>query len=323
MSFARCLASVAFALGTLAAPARAQTWPASTIRMVVPYPAGGATDAFARLIAGKLGDQMNVPVIIDNKAGAGGNLGTNFVAKAAPDGYTVLFNINGHAISPALYKSLPYDADKDFLRVTQLVATTSALVVVPTLPVKNLQELIAYVGANPGNLNYGSTGVGNSLHLVMEMLKHETGMDIQMVPFRGDGPLFAAMFGGEVQLAIVSLVTAKAHIDSGALRAIGVSTASRAASLPDVPTIAEQGVPGFDVPGWMGLFVPAGTPRPIIERLWKESQKALAAPDVGPILQNLGLEPVGSSPEDFDRRYFSDRAKFQQVVKDANIPLQD
>ena len=323
MALSRCLAAIGCALLWLGSVAHAQTWPAGPIKMIVPYAAGGATDALARLIAGKLQDQMNTPVIVDNRAGAGGNLGTNVVAKAAPDGYTILFNINGHAISPAIYKSLPYDADKDFVRVTQLVSTTSVMVVLPTLPVKSLPDLIAYTKANPGKLNYGSTGVGNSLHLIMEMVKHATGMDIQMVPFRGDAPLFSAMFGGEVQVAIVPLVTAKAHIDSGALRAIAVTTAKRAGSLPDVPPIAEQGVPGFDVPGWMGLFAPAGTPRPIVERLWHESQKALATPDVGPVLANLGLEPIASGPQEFDKRYFSDREKFQQVVRDANIPLQD
>ncbi len=323
MALFRRLAAIGCALIGLGSFAQAQTWPAGTIKMVVPYAAGGATDALARLIAGKLQDQMNTPVIVDNRAGAGGNLGANAVAKAPPDGYTILFNINGHAISPAIYKSLPYDADKDFVRVTQLVSTTSVMVVLPSLPVKTLPELIAYAKANPGKLNYGSTGIGNSLHLTMEMVKHETGMDIQMVPFRGDAPLFSAMFAGEVQAAIVPLITAKAHIDAGALRAIAVTTAKRAGSLPNVPPIAEQGVSGFDVPGWMGLFAPAGTPRPIVERLWRESQKALAAPDVGPVLENLALEPVGSSPEEFDKRYFSDRAKFQQVVRDANIPLQD
>ena len=323
MALFRRLAAIGCALLGMGLSAQAQTWPAGTIKMIVPYAAGGATDALARLIAGKLQDQMNTPVIVDNRAGAGGNLGANVVAKAAPDGYTILFNINGHAISPAIYKSLPYDADKDFVRVTQLVSTTSVMVVLPTLPVKTLPELIAYAKANPGKLIYGSTGIGNSLHLTMEMVKHATGMDIQMVPFRGDAPLFSAMFGGEVQVAIVPLITAKAHIDSGALRAIAVTTAKRAGSLPNVPPIAEQGVPGFDVPGWMGLFAPAGTPRPIVERLWHESQKALAAHDVGPVLENLALEPVGSSPEEFDKRYFADRAKFQQVIKDANIPLQD
>ncbi len=307
----------------LVAPLRAQTWPAGPIRMVVPYAAGGATDAFARLIAGKLQDQMKTTVLVDDKAGAGGNLGTNFVAKSAPDGYTVLFNINGHAISPALYKSLPFDADADFLRVTQLVSTTSVLVVIPGLPVKTFQELIAYAKANPGKLTYGSTGIGNSLHLTMEMIKHATGIDIQMAPYRGDAPLISAMLGGEVQLAVLPMITAMAQIQSGALRPIGVSTIRRAGPLPDVPTIAEQGLPGFEIQGWMGLFVPARTPRAIVERLWRESKLALAAPDVGAVMKNLALEPVGSSPEEFDTRYFTDRALFERVVKDANIPLQD
>jgi tripartite-type tricarboxylate transporter receptor subunit TctC len=315
------LAIVAAALST--ARAIAQAWPAGPVKMVVPYAAGGATDAFARLIAGKLQERLGAPVVVDDRAGAGGNVGTNFVAKSAPDGYTVLFNINGHAISPALYKSLPYDADNDFLRVTQLVSTTSVLVVAPSLPAKTFPELIAYAKANPGKLNYGSTGVGNSLHLTMEMIKHATGVDIQMVPFRGDAPLFTALFAGEVQLAVVPMISTMAHIQSGAVRAIGVSTARRAGPLPDVPTIAEQGLPGFEVQGWMGLFVPAKTPRAIVEKLWLESRAALAAPDVVSMMSNLALDPVGSSPEEFDKRYFADRALFQRVVKDANIPLQD
>jgi tripartite-type tricarboxylate transporter receptor subunit TctC len=323
MSFARLFASLCLALMATSSPSLAQTWPSNSVKMVVPYAAGGATDALARIIAGKLQDQLNTPVLVDNRAGAGGNVGTNAVAKAAPDGYTVLFNINGHAISPAIYKSLSYDADKDFLRVTQLVSTTSVMVVLPSLPVKDFRELLAYAKANPGKLNYGSTGIGNSLHLVMEMIKHDTGMDIQMVPFRGDAPLFSAMFGGEVQVAVVPMITAKAHIDSGALRALAVTTIKRAGALPMVPTLDEQGLTGFDVPGWMGLFVPAKTPRPIVERLWLESQKSLAAPDVIPVLKNLGLDPVGSSPDEFDKRYFADREKFQKVIKDANIPLQD
>jgi len=319
--FARLLAAAAMVF--LAARARAEGWPSAPIHLVVPYAAGGATDVFARLLASKWQDQLGVPVLVDNKAGAGGNIGANYVAKAAPDGYTILFNINGHAIAPALYKSLPFDADGDFLRITQLVSTTSVLVVLPSLPVRTLPELIAYAKANPGKLDYGSTGVGNSLHLTMEILKAETGMDIQMVPFRGDAPLFTAMFANEVQLACVPMITAKAHVDSGALRAIGVSVAKRASSFPDVPTIAEQGVPGFDQPGWIGLFAPAGTPRAVVERLWRESQKALLAPDVVPVLNSLGLQAVGSSPEEFDKLYFADRAKFERAVKDAHIPKQD
>ena len=298
MALSRRLAAIGCALLWLGSVAHAQTWPASPIKMIVPYAAGGATDALARLIAGKLQDQMNTPVIVDNRAGAGGNLGTNVVAKAAPDGYTILFNINGHAISPAIYKSLPYDADKDFVRVTQLVSTTSVMVVLPTLPVKSLPDLIAYTKANPGKLNYGSTGVGNSLHLIMEMVKHATGMDIQMVPFRGDAPLFSAMFGGEVQVAIVPLVTAKAHIDSGALRAIAVTTRTRASAMPEVPTIAESGkavgLGNFDIDTWFGLFGPAKLPPEVTQRLNKAFVEALNSPELKARLADCSAGAAGA-----------------------------
>ena len=299
------------------------TWPSRPITMIVPYLAGGATDALARVLGAKLQEQLKISVIIENKGGAGGNIGTNAVAKAAPDGYTILFNINGHAISPAIYKSLSYDADKDFLRITQLVSTASVLVIDPKLPAKNLPEFIALAKANPNKFNYGSTGVGNSLHLTMEMLKSQTGTDIEMVPFRGDAPLFTALFGSELQVAVVPLITARPHIDSGAVLAIGVTTAQRVAALPDVPTIAEQGLPGFELAGWMGLFAPAGTPRAIVDRLWRESKIAIEAPDLAPRLANLALTPVASSPEEFDKVYMTDREKFQRIIRDAKIPLQD
>ncbi len=312
------------ALAALAgAPARAQSWPTKTVTMVVPYLAGGATDALARVLGAKLQEQLKVTVIIENKGGAGGNLGTSAVAKAAPDGYTILFNINGHAISPAIYKSLAYDADKDFIRVTQLVSTASVLVVDPKLPVKTLPEFIALAKANPNKFNYGSTGVGNSLHLTMELIKKETGTDIEMVPFRGDAPLFSAMLGGELQVAVVPLISARPHIDSGSVRVLGVTTARRVAALPDVPTIAEGGLPGFELAGWMGLFLPAGTPRAVVERLWRESKTAIESTSLAPMLANLALTPVASSPEEFDKVYFADREKFQRIVKDARIPLQD
>ncbi len=303
--------------------AMAQAWPARQITMVVPYLAGGATDALARIVAAKLQEQLKVPVVIENKGGAGGNLGTNSVAKAAPDGYTILFNINGHAISPAIYKSLPYDADKDFVRVTQLVSTASVLIIDPKLPARNFQEFIALARANPNKYNYGSTGVGNSLHLTMELIKKETGTDIEMVPFRGDAPLFTAMFASELQVAVVPMVSGKPHIDSGAVRAIGVTTARRVASLPDVPTIAEQGLPGFELAGWMGLFAPAGTPAAIVDRLWKESKIAIESRDIAPVLANLALIPVASSPAEFDAAYLADREKFTRIIRDAKIPQQD
>lgn len=307
----------------IAASASAQTFPDKPVRMIVPYVAGGATDAVARLFAAKFQEQMKVAIVVENRAGAGGNIGTDAVAKAAPDGYTVLFNINGQAISPSIYKSLPFDADKDFIRVSQLVSTSTVIVVHPKVPAKTLQELVALAKAKPGVLNYGSTGIGNSLHLTMELLKKETGTDIQMVPFRGDAPLFQSLLSGDIEIALVPTSAAKPHIESGAVRAIGITTAQRTPSMPDVPTIAEQGLPNFIVAGWMGLFLPAHTPRAIVERYWQETRAAIAASDIQSRLATMELLPVGNSPEEFDKVYRDDRARFARVIKEANIPLQD
>jgi tripartite-type tricarboxylate transporter receptor subunit TctC len=311
-------------LAALAGPACAQQdFPNKPIRMIVPYVAGGATDALARLFAAKFQGQMKVAVIIENRAGAGGNIGTDAVAKSAPDGYTVLFNINGQAISPSIYKSLPFDADRDFIRVTQLVSTSTVVVVNPKVPARNLQELVALAKLKPGVLNYGSTGIGNSLHLSMELLKRETGTDIQMVPFRGDAPLFQSLLTGDIEIALVPTSAAKPQIEAGSVAAIGITTAKRSPTLPDVPTIAEQGLPDFIVSGWMGLFLPTGTPKDIVERYWLETRSAIEAPDMVERLATMELQPVGSSPREFDAVYYADRERFAKVIKEANIPLQE
>jgi tripartite-type tricarboxylate transporter receptor subunit TctC len=316
-------ASVLLALCLNSRPAAAQTWPSRPIRVIVPYAAGGATDVFARLVAGKLQEQLGAPVVVENRAGAGGNIGADAVAKAAPDGYTLLLNINGHAIAPAIYKSLPFDPDKDFIPVTQMVSTATAVVVQPGLPVKNFQEFVALAKSRPGALNYGSTGIGNSLHLTMELLMRDTGIKMEMVPFRGDAPLFQAFMSGDVHAAVVPTSGAKPHLDSGVVRALGVTSARRVAAMPDIPTLVEQGLPEFVVSGWIGLFAPAGVPRPIIERLAREVRTAIMAPDMAPRLFSFGLEPAVEGPEAFGERYRADRIKFQRIVKEANIALQD
>ena len=303
--------------------AYAQGWPDKPIRMIVPYAAGGATDAFARIVGGKLQEQLKVPVVVENRVGAGGNIGAETVARAAPDGNTILFNINGQAISPALYKNLSFDFDRDFIRVTQLVSTATVLTVHPSLPVKTFQDLVAYAKAHPNKLNYGSTGIGNALHLTMELLKRETGMDIEMVPFRGDAPLLQSLISGELQVAIIPSSAAKAHVDAGAIRAIGTTAARRIAAFPDVATISEQGLPGFAVQGWMGLFLPARTPQAIVERLAAEARIAISTAEVAPMLVNFGMTPVTSTPAEFEALYRADREKFQRIVREANIPLQD
>ena len=328
MSVSRLLMGALLSLCLACVPAAAQApsgpaWPNRPIRILVPYAAGGAMDVLARLLAAKLQEQMGTPVIVENRSGAGGNIGADAVAKAAPDGYTILFNINGHAIAPAIYKSLPFNPDKDFLPITQLFSTATAFVVLPSLPVKSFQEFVALAKSRPGDLNYGSTGVGNSLHLTMELLMRETGMKMTMVPFRGDAPLFQGFMSNDVQAAVVPTVAAKQQMDAGIIRILGISSTQRMAGLPDIPTIREQGLPNFESTGWMALFAPAGTPRPIIERLASEARTAVMAPDMAPRFLNFGVDPVAQGPEALDALYKADRIKFEKIVKEANITLQD
>ncbi|MGV3633432.1 MAG: tripartite tricarboxylate transporter substrate binding protein [Pseudorhodoplanes sp.] len=301
----------------------AQGYPNQPVRIVVPFAAGGAVDTVARVVGQKMSESLGQPVVIENKPGAGGNLAADTVARSAPDGYTVLLTTNGHAISPALYRSLPFDAVKDFIPVTQLIESPLLLVASNKLGVNSVQELVALSKQKPGTLNYGSTGIGNPLHLSMELLKKETGADITNVPYKGDAPLNTALISGEVDLAIVPVATGRANVDNKLVKGMAVTSASRSKALPDLPTVAEQGVKGFDMGSWQGFFVPAKTPNEIVQRLYQEAKKALAAPDVQARLATFVAEPVGSSPEDFAKKFNSDVAKYSRIVKDANIPMQN
>jgi tripartite-type tricarboxylate transporter receptor subunit TctC len=316
-----CLLLAAYAFGSGAA--LAQAYPAKPIRIVVPFAAGGAVDTLARLVGPKLTDSLGQPIVIDNRPGAGGNLAADLVAKAAPEGYTVLLTTNGHAISPALYRKLPFDAVKDFAPVTQLLATTLILVANPKFPATTTKELIALAKARPGALNYGSTGVGNPLHLTMELLKISAGIDIVPVPYKGDAPLSTALLAGEVDVAVVPLATSVQNIKAGRIKALAVTGARRIVSLPDVPTVAESGVPGFDSTSWQGLFAPSGTPRDIVLRLQRETAKALNAPEVRERLMGLGGQIVASTPEEFEAKFRADLAMFARIIREARIPLQD
>jgi len=304
-------------------PAGAQSYPTKPIRVIVPFAAGGAVDVLARLVSAKMSESVGQPVIIENRAGAAGNVAADAVAKSPPDGYTILQNTNGQAISPSLYKSLPFDAVKDFTPVTQLVASQLLLVATPSLPAKSVQELIALAKAKPGSLNYGMTGIGNPLHLTVEMFKHAAGIELQAVPYRGDAPLNTALIAGEVHLAVVPFATAKPHVEAGRLRALAIPGAKRSPALPQVPTIAESGLPGFESSSWQGWFVPANTPSEIVALIQREAAKALNAPDVRERLEATANEVVASTPEAFAAVFKNDLAKFAKVVKDAKIPLQD
>jgi tripartite-type tricarboxylate transporter receptor subunit TctC len=321
LCFAVATAIATFALH--AGAASAQTYPSKPIRIVVPFVAGGAVDTLARMLGAKLSDALGQPVIVENRPGAGGNIAADAVAKSPPDGYTILQNTNGQAISPAIYRSLPFDVVKDFIPVTQLVASQLVLVASPKLSATSVGELIALAKAKPGGLNYGMTGVGNPLHLTMEMFKTMAGIDIQAVPYKGDAAIFPALITGEVQVAVVPMATTLPHVAAGTLRALAVAGAKRSAALPDVPTVAEAGLAGFESSSWQGWFVPANTPREVVGTIQRAARTALSAPDVLERLRITGNEAVGSTPAEFDARFKADLAKFAKIVKEAHISPQD
>ncbi|MPZ37235.1 MAG: tripartite tricarboxylate transporter substrate binding protein [Rhizobiales bacterium] len=303
-------------------PVLAQPYPSKPIRVVVPFAAGGAVDQLARIMSARLQESFGQPVVVENRAGAGGTTGANDVAKAAPDGYTILQHTNGQAISPAIYKSLPFDPTRDFIPVTQLVATSTVLVASPKFPARSAKEMIALAKTKPGGLNYGMTGVGNSLHLTMEMFKRAAGIDLQAIPYRGDAPLNTALIAGEIDVAVVPLAAILPHVKSGALRALAVNSAERSALLPDVPTVSENAIPGFEASGWQGWFVPAKTPPEVVAAIHRETAKIIGELAIAKRLIAMGNEPVGSTTEVFTAKFRDDVARFAKVIKEAGIPLQ-
>jgi tripartite-type tricarboxylate transporter receptor subunit TctC len=303
--------------------AHAQTFPTKPVRIIVPFAAGGAVDVLARLVGAKLTEAWRQPVIVENRPGVGGNLGADLVAKSAPDGYTILLTPNGQAISPSIYSKLPYDGRNDLKPVTQLVASNLILVASPRSNISSVRELIAAAKAKPGSLNYGSSGVGNPLHLTMEMFKVATGTEIVAIPYKSDAEINTALISGEVQCAVVPLATARQLIEGGQIRALGVTGAKRSDVLPGVPTVAEAGVPSFASSSWQGFFVAARTPPELTAAIQRETAKALFLPDVKERLVSFAYEPVGSTPEEFGHYFQDEIDKFAKVVKDAHIPIQD
>jgi len=299
-----------------AAFAQAQPYPAKPIRFVVPYPAGGPLDTVARLLGQQVAQSTKQPVIVDNKPGAGGNIGADAVAKAPPDGYTILMGaVATHAINPTLYASIPYDPIRDFAPVTQVASTPNVLVVHPSIPASSVKELIAYAKANPGKLNFGSGSTGSAGHLAGELFKTMAGIDMTHVPYKGAAPAMQDLIGGQIQLMFDNLASSLAQVRAGKVRALAVTTSKRSALAPELPTIAESGLPGFDINTWFGIFVPAATPREIVERLHAEFTRALAAPDARERMLNLGAEPVGSTPEAFAAYIRGETAKYARVIK--------
>jgi tripartite-type tricarboxylate transporter receptor subunit TctC len=308
-----CFGAALIALGIGAA--QAQSWPDKPIKFVVAAPAGSSIDVLARVIGDKLKDRLGQSIVVENRAAAGGTAATDLVAKAAPDGYTMLMSFNGPlAFGPHLYARLPYDPQKDLAPVIITSSQPNVLAVTTTLPVNSVKELVAYAKANPGKLNFASVGNGSSSHLTMELLKTTAGLDIVHVPFNGSPPAVTATIQGETQMIFAVMQPLQAQIQAGRLRALAVTTRTRFALLPDLPTIAEAGFPGFEALAWNGVLVPAGTPGPIVKRLNAEIDAILKDPAVKSTLNAQGFELVGGTPEDFAKLIRSESDKWAPVI---------
>ena len=298
------------------AAAQAPAYPTKPIRIVVPFPPGGATDILARDVAQKLTEAWGQQVIVDNRPGAGGNVGSELVAKSAPDGYTLeMGTVGTHAINASLYAKMPYDHVKDFAPIILVAAVPNVLEVNPAIPVNSVTELIAYAKANPGKLNFASSGNGTSIHLSGELFKVMAGVEMTHVPYKGSAPALQDLVGGQVQIMFDNLPPSLPMIRAGKLRALAVTSAARAPALPDVPTVAEAGLPGFEASSWFGLLAPAGTPPAIVAKINGEVAAWLATPEAKEQLSKQGAAAAGGTPDDFAKHIAAETAKWAKVVK--------
>ena len=314
------LAFAALAMLCTGGAAAQAGYPNKPIRMIVPFAAGGSTDNLARTMAQKLSELLGQPVIVDNRPGGNAIIGSEALTKAAPDGYTIMMTSVDHTVIPQLLPT-PYDPVKDFAPVGAVSYTQLLLVVNPSVPVNSLQELIAYAKANPGKLNYASSGSGGVPHLTGEMFASQTGIRMQHIPYKGGGPAMIDLVGGQVQLTFAIPINAIPHIKNGKLRPIAITGTSRNEALPQVPTFTESGVPGLDVKTWFAVFAPVGTPKPIVDKLSEDIRKALAMPDVKEKLAAQGMEPYVTTPDEFAAIVKADVAKYGQVIKAGNIKI--
>jgi len=311
------------ALALPAAQALAQkSYPNKAIRMIVPFAPGGSNDIMGRLVAAKWTESMGQQVVVDNRPGASGIVGTDLAAKAAPDGYTVLVMSLTFTVNPSIRSKLPYDTEKDLVPVTLIASAPLILVVHPSLPVKSVKEFIAYAKANPGRLNFGSGGPGSTPHLAGEMLKSMAGLEMTHVPYKGGGPALADLVGGQIQLMLENIPSTLPFVKLGRLRVLAVTSTKRSPTVPDVPTLDEAALKGYELTGWNGLFVPRGTPRAIVNQLYAETVKALAAPDVKERLAAMSAEPGGESPEKFAVFIKAEIRKWAKIAKEAGLKVE-
>ncbi len=321
--FAIGLAATAVALAALSpAPVEAQAYPDKPVRLIIPFAAGGTTDLMGRILAQKLSDTMGQRFVVENRAGAGGNVGSAMVAKAPADGYTLgMGTVSSHAINPNLYAVMPYDNLKDFAPISLMITQPNALVVNSKVPATNLTELVAALKAKPDTYSYASSGIGTSIHMAAELLKMMTGTQMAHVPYKSSAEVMTATISGETQLAFDNLSSVVQHVEEGRLRLIGVTSKERSFLKPDVPAIAES-LPGFEATSWTGFFAPAGTPRDIVVRLSQETQKIVRLPDVAERLRSLGATPVGNTPEEFAAFMAAETKKWADVVKASGAKVE-
>jgi len=306
-------------LALLTGVAEAQTYPSRPVRLIVPFPPGGSNDIVARMVATQLGERLGQQVVIDNRGGAGGVLGTDLAAKSPPDGYTLLLISVAYAFGPALYKNLPYDPEKAFTPVGILGSGAAALTVHPSLPVNTVRELIALAKAKPGALNYASAGIGSLQHLACALFMIQAGIDVVHVPYKGGGPAMADVIAGQAQIVMPSLIQVVPHIKSGRLRVLGTSGTRRSAVLPDVPTISESGVHGYEAHNWWGILAPAGTPAPVIEKLHRDLTRVLASRETEKRFETEGAEVVRMTPAEFGRFISAELVKWSRVAREVGI----
>ena len=312
------------AASLLSLPVQAATaFPNKPIRIIVAYTPAGTTDILARAIGQKMSETWGQPVIIDNRAGAAGNIGTEVAARATPDGHTLLMGTAGtHGINVSLYRKLSWHPVNDFAPVSLSAMVPNIMGVNNALPVKNVREFVAYAKANPGKLSYGSPGNGSTAHLSMELFKSMTGSTIVHIPYKGSAGVLTDVMGGQIAVTIDNMPPYIPQVKAGKIRALAVSTGKRSSAMPDLPTIAEAGVPGYEAGAWFGLLAPAGTPKPIVAQLSAESARIIKLPDVSKRVSELGADPVGSTPEQFAELIKTEIAKWAKVIKDANVELQ-
>jgi tripartite-type tricarboxylate transporter receptor subunit TctC len=322
LSRRRLVQAIAVTLAVSGGSAMAQAWPNKPISLVVPFPPGGTTDVLARALGEKLTQSLGQPVIVENKAGAGATLGADYVAKSKADGYTLLVGAVHHTIATSVYKKLPYDFQKDFAPITEIALVPNVLVVNSNTPARNVADLVKLAKAEPGKLNYGSNGNGTAQHLIGTQFQNLTGTDLVHIPYKGSGPLASDLLGGQITMSFDTVTPVLQHIKSGKLRALAVTTAKRSSALPDVPTLDEAGLKGFNIGTWFGVLAPAATPKDILARLNVEMVKVIQSPEFRKRMEEIGAEPIGNSADQMAQQIKGETEKFAKLVKDAKMTIE-